>query len=155
MREKIERRFRDGYRVDRKSGCWVWVKSKDTYGYGQMWGRALAPFRQAHKWGYFLHIGPIPEGMHVLHRCDNPSCVNPDHLFIGTAKDNMHDMVAKRRHHLQNGVPEDATRRAKLTKEQVLEIRSDERPWPEVAATYAVSRNTVRNIKMGYRWKWL
>lgn len=76
-------------------GCWIWTGSKNTGGHGQftVCGKCIT----AHRVSYELYIGPIPEGMWVLHKCDNPPCQNPDHLFLGTRQDNVDDMVRKGR----------------------------------------------------------
>ena len=78
-----------------KSGCWEWTGSKFKSGYGQV--RIKRKLARAHRIAWELVNGPIPKGMCVLHRCDNPPCVNPDHLFLGTQSENMQDMVEKDR----------------------------------------------------------
>jgi hypothetical protein len=79
--------------------CWVWTGSTDPRGYGHIWRQGrLVP---THRLSYELNRGPIPDGMCVLHRCDNPPCCNPSHLFLGTKADNAHDMHAKGRAHYQ------------------------------------------------------
>ena len=82
------------------SGCWVWQGSAGKDGYGRMVYRldGQRVIRGAHRVSWEVANGPIPEGMHVLHRCDNPPCVNPAHLFLGTQADNMRDMTRKGRH---------------------------------------------------------
>ncbi len=76
-------------------GCWEWHGHRNRQGYGRMKrdGRRVA----AHRVSWEVHFGPIPDGMLVCHRCDNPPCVRPDHLFLGTVSDNNHDMIAKGR----------------------------------------------------------
>lgn len=82
------------------SGCWLWAASlRPVSGYGQL--RIGASVKFAHRVSYALHRGPIPAGLFVCHHCDTPSCVNPDHLFLGTAKDNAQDSLRKGRQHDQ------------------------------------------------------
>jgi hypothetical protein len=85
-------------KVRKGAGCWVWTGSRIPKGYGkiQLGRRGTSP-RFAHRISWELHFGPIPQGLWVLHKCDNPSCVKPSHLFLGTAKDNTSDMMAKGR----------------------------------------------------------
>lgn len=79
----------------RASGCWLWTgaKTERGYGYFRFGGRTW----RAHRWAYFAFKGPVPEEIYVLHQCDVPSCVSPFHLFLGTAKDNARDCIAKGR----------------------------------------------------------
>lgn len=77
-----------------KPGCWEWLGNKDRTGYGRF-GRGG---RAAHRFAYRLWNGPIPDGLSVLHRCDNPGCVKPGHLWLGTQSDNLRDMASKGRH---------------------------------------------------------
>ncbi|MGW2169160.1 HNH endonuclease signature motif containing protein [Streptomyces sp. NPDC001705] len=79
-----------------RDGCWEWGASRHRNGYGQFHlpGKRHA---LAHRASWLLLFGPIPDGLHVLHRCDNRPCVRPDHLFLGTRVDNMQDMAAKGR----------------------------------------------------------
>ena len=84
-------------KVDRRSSdCWDWLASEDRDGYGRFWDGEKHV--RAHRFAWTLFRGPIPEGKQVLHECDNPPCVNPDHLFLGTNTDNIKDMMQKGRH---------------------------------------------------------
>jgi HNH endonuclease len=85
-------RFTNRYRVT-SSGCWEWTGTRKTSGYGIAF--AGAPERRAHRLSWLLAHGPIPQGMSVLHKCDNPPCVNPEHLFLGDHAVNAQDYVDK------------------------------------------------------------
>jgi hypothetical protein len=92
-------RFREKTEVNDR-GCWIWTGATVDGGYGQFsLGRDgyASVVQQAHRWSYEHFVGAIPDGMCVLHRCDTPACVNPEHLFLGTQSDNMADMRAKGR----------------------------------------------------------
>lgn len=80
--------------------CWLWARSINGGGYGVVHGG-----KKAHRVIYEALVGEIPEGMYVLHKCDTPRCINPDHLFLGTALDNARDRQAKRRDRWSNGTP--------------------------------------------------
>ena len=90
----IEERFFE--KVNKTDSCWLWTGALSSSGYGSFGvaGKATA----AHRYSYQIHNGEIPEGLIICHTCDTPSCVNPDHLWLGTYSDNMKDMVAKDRH---------------------------------------------------------
>lgn len=82
-------------KVVKSNGCWRWSGSTGNYGYGQL--RSGEDLERAHRISWELHFGPIPLGMQVLHHCDNPPCVRPDHLWLGTAKTNAEDRQSKGR----------------------------------------------------------
>ena len=90
----IEQRFWP--RVDKSGECWVWTGAI-SHGYGVVGTGGHSGVVRVHRLSWELAIGPIPKGLHVLHRCDNPPCVNPAHLFLGTQADNMRDMREKGR----------------------------------------------------------
>lgn len=92
--ETLQQRFEKMFYVT--PGCWEWVGAKSYKGYGQLrWKYKLLT---ASRLSYELYTGPIPEGLIIRHRCDNPSCVNPEHLEVGTYQENSDDMVSRGRH---------------------------------------------------------
>lgn len=92
----IEVRFNSKYRINETTDCWEWQAAKNNIGYGMFrWSSGI--MRTAHRVSYELFKGPIPHNMCVCHKCDNPVCVNPDHLWLGTILDNMRDMEQKGR----------------------------------------------------------
>lgn len=95
--------------VDKSGDCWIWLASKLPQGYGRfsLSGRTV----RAHRFAYELNVGPIPNGVLCCHKCDNPSCVRPDHLFLGTHADNSADMVRKGRQVKGDNVPYEKRRR--------------------------------------------
>jgi hypothetical protein len=101
-----------------KSRCWQWMGVIEPTGYGMMFGQLWGC--KAHRFSYAVHNGIISEGMYVLHKCDHRSCVNPDHLFEGTYKDNSMDMFRKGRDNRPKG---ERNHKAKLNRDQVVQIR--------------------------------
>lgn len=132
-------------RVKKTEGCWTWTGAKIS-GYGDL--RVSVTVHQlAHRFSWELHHGPIPAGLHVLHRCDNPPCVRPDHLFLGTNDDNVADSVNKGR----------AGR--KLTADQVLAIREEYRTLGLsqrlLAIKYGVSKTSMEKLLTWKTWGYL
>ncbi len=133
------------------SGCILWAGPVNGKGYGQM-GYDYENL-MAHRVSYELFVGPIPEGLHVLHRCDTPGCINPTHLFVGTQSDNVQDMLDKGRGGDRHG---ERSGTAKLSEEQVLAIRTryaqGDITQAELASEYSVSRPTITVIITGRNW---
>ena len=141
----LEERFWS--KVDRKdpAECWEWQAGKFSQGYGQF--SVGAKNKLAHRVSYELAHGPIPEGLVVRHKCDNPCCVNPDHLELGTHENNMDDRASRGR-----GAKGEAQGGAKLTEDVVRAIRLDGRLQVEIAASYGISQITVSRIKRRSSW---
>ena len=131
------------------SGCWLWTGYVNSWGYGRA-GSDRAE-RAAHRLSYRAFVGPIAVGMRVLHRCDVPCCVNPQHLRLGTDSDNMQDAIAKGRHVTQRG---ESNPLAKLNREKVQAIRSNKgrETISELARRYAVSRRAISFVLKGETW---
>ena len=137
--------------VAKGDGCWVWTGLKNGDGYGSVWfGKRMDG---THRVAWTLTNGPIPDGMMVLHRCDNPPCCRPDHLFLGTQADNVRDMHAKGRARKAHG---SACGMSKLTEEQVSEIRhryaAGDVSQTKLAAEYGVSQVMVSQIVRRKTW---
>lgn len=142
-------------KVDKSGDCWLWIASVNNTGYGEFGiGRKVV---KAHRVAYELVVGKIPSKMCVLHRCDNPPCVNPTHLFIGTLKDNAVDMTKKgRRYKPYNKGSKHGN--AKLTEESVMEMRklypnaSTLKEYLVIGKKYGVSRRTVARALRSESW---
>lgn len=104
-------------------GCWLWTGAVDVFGYGKLFRSKVAPphFYRAHRLSWEINVGPIPDGLHALHHCDTPRCVNPRHLYLGTPLENARDRTARGR---LSAAPGERNGRAKLTDAQVAEIRA-------------------------------
>lgn len=133
------------------SGCMLWSGGlfRGT-GYGRMsWhGRV----HLVHRLSWRAHRGEIPKGLFVCHKCDVPSCINPDHLWLGTHAENMADRNKKGRASRMKG---EASPQAKITESTAISIRSDRRPAAIVAAQHGLARDTVYHIRSGITWKHL
>lgn len=147
MQTRVERLFFK--HLVKADGCWPWQGTLTAEGYGQLGTRSL----RAHKVSYRIFKGEIPEGLLVLHTCHNPKCVNPNHLYLGTQRDNMDDKVLAGR--VAKGPGHGM---AKLTEEDVRKIAVSLRQgWSCVylASQYSVSRYCIWSIKKGLTWSWL
>lgn len=142
----IQERFWKFVQRCRGTSCWPWTGSLSTNGYGQIYGIAGKP-AIASRVSYEINVGAIPDGTCVLHRCDNPRCVNPGHLFLGTRKENALDMVSKDRHARGEKHPS-----AKLTDDIVTGIKGSSKSGRSIALALGVSRSLVTAIRRGKKW---
>lgn len=146
----IAERFWEKVSPEPNTGCWLWTATGRQDGYG-----FLSPERPqrgmllAHRVSYELHSGPIPEGMKVLHTCDMPPCVNPDHLFLGTDLDNAKDKMRKGRGNHRKG---EQHGEAKLTEVAVRDIKTKRLSQTEFAKLYGVQIGTIWKVLNGYSW---
>lgn len=155
-RPAIER-FWDRVSPEPNSGCWLWTGSADRKGYGNFSEKGKAT--RAHRWSYQHFVGPIPTDFFVCHRCDVPSCVNPDHLYAGTIKDNVADMCRRGRHAWQTDPASKARGErhglSKMTSKQVIAIRrahSRGRPGLWLAKEHCVAHSTIFDIVNRITW---
>lgn len=143
---KTRQQFEDKFR--KTETCWLWVGALNPRGYG--WFKQL----NSHRCAWMIYREEIPKGMFVLHKCDNTSCVNPDHLFLGTQNDNMKDMdekgrrITPDRRGKMNG-------RCKLSESDVFAIRLSSASPMFLAKWFDISDSQVRAIQSGRGWKHL
>jgi hypothetical protein len=140
-------------KVDRSGDCWRWTASTTRGGYGNFAVKKHV-IKRAHRVAWVITYGAVPAGLWVLHRCDTPLCVRPEHLFLGTPGDNTADMVGKRR---ARGHPGSLAPNAILGEEDVLAIRAARAigtPVKALAAQYGVARSTISHVTHD-RWRHL
>lgn len=148
MKISLEERFWS--KVSKSEGCWKWQGAFRSDGYGKI--NKEGKSHSAHRISWEITNGPIPEGLWVLHKCDNPPCVNPKHLFLGTAADNMADKMAKGRDRYVPHIGEDNPR-CKLTVEKVKEIRASDMTCNQLSELYGVTDGTISAIRTRKLWK--
>lgn len=149
----IGHRIWESVSIQSLEGCWNWTGLKDRNGYGNLVSNVNGKKEQrANRVSWIFFRGGIPEGLCVLHRCDNPSCVNPDHLFLGTNGDNMKDKTTKGRNNAPRG---ERAGGAKLTVGQVLEIRRRYAAGDiqrQIALDFGVGYKAINKIVHRQRW---
>lgn len=151
-----EQRLKLKTKLNPVTGCWEWTASLNTNGYGQF--RINGTTEQAHRAAWMIFRGPIPADasaygtVNVLHRCDNPLCVNPDHLFLGDQADNANDAVSKGRWG-KRGMPGQLHGRAVLTEKDVRRIRASSESAEILAGKLNVSKSTILHVLKRRTWK--
>ena len=157
----IRDRFESKYTRIPMSGCWIW-EGMIANGYGRLRtdtdpNKALSG---AHRVAWELYRGPIPDNMQVCHSCDVPCCVNPNHLFIGSASENMQDAARKGRMNWRAGEKRnlpvgESSHQTTLKNSDVISIRASDETGPVLARRYGVSVNTISRIRRRLVWRHL
>jgi hypothetical protein len=143
-------RIEDKISPEPNSGCWCWLGGVDKDNYGRAWDSRLQRDAKAHRLVYELLVGPIPADRQLCHTCDNPYCVNPEHMFVGTNLENCEDCKAKGRNNV--GVRHGSS---KLSEAEVISIRASSDPARKLAAEMGISLATIYHIRSRRVWKHL
>lgn len=146
-------RFWDKVNKNTENGCWEWTASLTKIGgYGRF--KHNRKIIRAHRLSYELNYGKFDETLFVCHKCDNPKCVNPDHLFLGTSQDNMDDMIKKGRNSNGNPIGEN-NGNSRLSENNILNIKKLIKKGlsnKKIADMYNVSDSMISRIKLGKNW---
>jgi hypothetical protein len=137
-------------------GCWQWdgaLKDQKTYGRVTWTGSGGRRVVGAHQLSFTAFVGPVPRGHVVRHTCHNPRCVNPDHLVVGTQRDNIRDAKERGTLRLGHVMKGEDSPHSKLTADQVREIRADTRSQVTIASAYGISQSTISAIRLRRKWK--
>lgn len=148
---KLHKRFWSKVNVGQPWECWEWTAHKEEAGYGKF--KLEGRMQRSHRVSWTLTNGDIPTGLCILHRCDFPACVNPNHLFIGTQIDNIMDRDAKGRNNYNSG---ESHHNARLDETDVKFIRywlKKNYKHQKIADVFGVSRSTITDINGGRSWK--
>lgn len=144
-------RFEAKFSEEPNSGCWLWHAARNNHGYGKMWDGEKV--EMAHRLSYRLYVGNIPDDALVLHSCDNPACVNPGHLRLGSHKDNTQDALDRKRHVAPRG-----KMNSNVSESVVAYIRNLQGPFKfgelgQLAKSLGLSYGGFYKIRAGLRWK--
>lgn len=143
--EALKAKLKDNVLIEASTGCWLWQMSCNPKGYGRLWWNGKPD--RVHRLAYTAYKGEIPKGLVVRHTCDTPQCCNPEHLVVGTIRDNAKDMVERGR-----SIFGEKHHSAKLTWDTVRAIRSSGESARVLADTYGVSAKHIRQILNNTRW---
>ena len=157
-REDVKYKFL-GFIDIKTNGCWIWNGFKDKDGYGICWRGYYN--QRANRTSYWIFNGDFPKEKWILHKCDNPSCVNPDHLYLGDVRQNVKDALERGRFpkgaNIKKGRVGENNHKSKLTSEQVKSIRQEYIPFirnsQTLAKKYGVSASCINRIVKGDSWK--
>lgn len=152
LTDKQKKNFLKKFQQGNLNECWEWKGNKFNFGYGRF--KLNGKYQRAHRLSYELFKGKIPEGLCVCHSCDNTSCVNPNHLWLGTQSENIKDCLKKNRTSRgEKNANFSKHIRPKLTEKEVKEIRNSNLSSKELSKEYKVSASTIRKAKSGINWK--
>lgn len=138
-------------KLDKSGDCWLWTASLAGKGYGQMKLPKQRKQEYAHRLAYMIYKGAIPDGIQVCHKCDNPRCCNPEHIFLGTSSDNHLDMKEKNRH-----LYGEKNSQAKLSDTKISQIKKcidSGMSQSIIAKAFGIHQTTVSKINRGCRWQ--
>lgn len=138
------------------SGCWEWQASRNKKGYGNFYlsvGHSKDKHCLAHRMSWILTYGEIPDGLQVLHDCDNPSCVNPEHLFLGTNDDNVQDKIQKGRMRTLRGEESPSSKLTEAKVRKMRELKNKGYSYAELGRKFNVDTSTARYVCIGKLWK--
>lgn len=153
----LDERFWSKVNKDTDSGCWEWTANKNNKGYGMFSVSSYVGKQLAHRLSYKDAHGPIPKGGLILHSCDNQACVNPEHLRVGTYKENVADMDTRKRRVTNTPFGEDNCN-ALLTAEKVIQMRRDYLAGVKnavLAERYGMTELSIKDVTLGRSWKHL
>jgi hypothetical protein len=150
-RKKPEDRFLEKVNKNATNGCWEWTSAFQLKGYGMFWFQNK--HTHAHRISWLLTNGEIPKGLSVCHRCDNRKCVNPDHLFLGTQKDNIQDCVKKGRAIRSNGNNHYCHKLKEENIHEIVYMFHNGYSSKKIAKIFNVSPSTIRKVVNNKTWK--
>jgi len=133
----------------KKEGCWEWNKARNHGGYGTFYHNKRTWI--AHRISWILHYGKLEKGMFVLHKCDNPACVRPDHLFVGTNKDNLRDCAEKGR--IASGERNGNSKMTNSTVKKIRKLSNCGMKGTEIANLVGVHKSTVSRVLRKIIWR--
>lgn len=145
----LKERFDSQYIPVTETGCWLWVGACSSRGYGTI--KDHYKTRLAHRVSYEIHNGQLDDKCFICHKCDIPSCVNPNHLYAGNHITNVADKVSRNR----QASGRDVAVPRKLSEQDVLEIYNSDCSYSRLEKKYGVSKTTISEIKTGRKWSWL
>lgn len=155
---KLEQSFLQKTQIKSANECWPWIASTDQHGYGVMWNPVIKKRSRSTRVILYLYKGlAFDSKLIACHACDNPNCVNPGHIFVGTMKDNSQDMINKGRYNPSNKPKGSCHFASKLTESQVREIRelyaTNKHTYKTLAKIYKIDKTVIGKIIKKIAWK--